>query len=227
MPNLTPTTQIDIVIKYIQSLIDSGELLPGGKLPAERRLAEHLGVSRVHVRTAIQKLEFYGIVKTFPQSGTIVSEQKGQVLESLISDMLQIAKYDFASLVHVRVLLEVDAVKYSALNRTEEDLKEMEKALAECDKYFDTDRKVEKDFAFHQAVVRGAHNPVISSLLLVITPDVLSYYQKYKVCNIPKEIVSAEHHELLKYIREQRPNIAETILRKHLLEITKFSIEKN
>ena len=45
-------------------------------MPAERRLAEMLGVGRAHVRTAFQKLEFYGIVQTFPQSGTVVAHEK-------------------------------------------------------------------------------------------------------------------------------------------------------
>ena len=31
-----------------------------------------------HVRTAFQKLEFYGIVQTFPQSGTVVAQEKMQ-----------------------------------------------------------------------------------------------------------------------------------------------------
>lgn len=52
------------------------------------------------------------------------------------------------------------------------------KTLVELEEKFDTELRVEKDFAFHQAIAQGGHNPVISSLLLIITPDILKYYQK-------------------------------------------------
>ena len=64
---------VDKIINQIRTLIISGELKPGDKLPPERRLAEKFGVSRGPVREAIQKLEFYGILKTQPQSGTLVA----------------------------------------------------------------------------------------------------------------------------------------------------------
>ena len=86
---------------------------------------------------------------------------------------------------------------------------------------------MEKDFTFHQAIARGAHNPVIASLLLVITPDVLSYYRKYNVCRTPGDIVSAEHHEMLRCVEAQDTDGAEAILRAHLKGIIEFSKENN
>ncbi len=175
-----------------------------------------LGVGRAHVRAAFQKLEFYGIVQTFPQSGTVVAQEKMQVLERMITDALQIEQYDFASLVYVRVLLEIEAIKLCARNRTVEDLAVIEEALKECEEKFYTDERVSKDFAYHQALARGAHNPVIASMLLVITPDVLRYYQRYRVCSVPSEEVCFEHRELLRFVREQDEAGAAEMLRRHL-----------
>ena len=47
---------------------------PGEKLPSERLLADRLGVSRGSIRNAIQKLEFYGLLKSMPQSGTFIAD---------------------------------------------------------------------------------------------------------------------------------------------------------
>ncbi|MGM9762813.1 MAG: FadR/GntR family transcriptional regulator [Candidatus Cryptobacteroides sp.] len=221
--NSTHSPQVDVVISYIRNLLDSGELKPGDRLPAERRMAELLGVSRANVRTAFQKLEFYGIVRTYPQSGTVVAQQTVQMLEGLIADMLQIDSYDFHSLAYVRVLLEVEAIRLCAEKRTDNDIAAIKYALEECDRYFDTDQQVEKDFAFHQAIARGAHNPVIASLLLIITPDVLAYYRKYNVCRTPKSIVSAEHHEMLAAIINKDTATGEKVLRHHLAGIMAFS----
>ena len=96
---------VDKIIKQLRSLISSGQLKAGDRLPSERKLSEKFGVSRNYVRDAIQKLEFYGILKTMPQSGTVVAGIGITALEGLISDILKIENSEFASLVETRVLL--------------------------------------------------------------------------------------------------------------------------
>lgn len=215
--------QVDKVIRHIKHLLATEEIKPGDRLPAERRLSEEIGVSRCHIREAIQKLETYGIVKTYPQSGTVVSQMKMQLLESLLTDMLTIDKYDFASLAYVRQVLEVEAVRLCAINRTEDDLITIEKALNACEKYFYTPSKEQKDFAYHQAIANGSHNPVIASMLLIITPDVLRYYLRYRICAVPAENVCREHRDLLLAIKEKDADNAEKIIVKHLSSLMEFS----
>ncbi len=227
MNSASTSQQVDTVLKHIKDLLSSGRLEPGERLPAERRLAAQLNVSRAHVRTAFQKLEFYGIAKTFPQRGTVVAQEKMQVLNSMIIDALKIDRYDFSSLVDVRILLEIEAVKLCARNRTEEDLTNIEAALTECESFFNTEERVNKDFAYHQAVAQGGHNPVIASLLLIITPDVLRYYQKYKVCSVPSQEVFFEHREMLRFIREHNEEGAAGMLRQHLKTLSEFSRSSN
>lgn len=218
--------QVDTVLKYIKEELYSGHFQPGERLPSERRLAEKLHVSRVHVRTALQKLEFYGVVQIYPQSGAVVAPKKLHILERLITDVLQIEQYDFASLVHVRVLLELESVRLCACNRTEEDLQAIEAALSEFEAKVDTDNRESTDFAYHQAIARGAHNPVIASLLLVITPDILRYYMRHRICSVPQEEVMFEHRELLRCIREQDEAGAMAMLRRHLSQLLSF-VETN
>ena len=227
MNNSPNIKQVETVLKYIKNELYSGRLQPGERLPAERRLADMLGVGRAHVRAAFQKLEFYGIVQTFPQSGTVVAQEKMQVLERMITDALQIRQYDFASLVYVRVLLEIEAIKLCARNRTAEDLENIERALEECEAKFYTEERVSKDFAYHQALARGAHNPVIASMLLVITPDVLRYYQRYRVCTVPQEEVYFEHRELLRCVREKDEEGAVAMQRRHLKSLSEFAAAFN
>ncbi len=214
--------QVDTVLKHVKELIYSGKLAPGERLPAERRLATQLNVGRSQVRMAFQKLEKFGVVKTYPQSGTVVAQEKTQVLESLITDALKIEQYDFASLAYVRILLEIEAVRLCVKNRTEEDLEHIETALAECEAFFNTDQRVDKDFAYHQAIARGGHNPVLASMLLIITPDVLRFYQQYQVCSVPSEAVCFEHRELLRHIREQNTEAATEMIRTHLKSLQEF-----
>ena len=65
--------QKDIITK-IRDLIAFKNLEPGDKLPSERMLAEKFGVSRSSLRETIQRLEFYGLLKSRPQSGTFIAD---------------------------------------------------------------------------------------------------------------------------------------------------------
>ncbi len=61
----------NLIISKIRDLITHKNLEQGDKLPSERVLSEKFGVSRRNVREAIEKLEFYELVKSIPQSGTL------------------------------------------------------------------------------------------------------------------------------------------------------------
>ena len=122
-------TPLDKIIRQIRELIISGKLKPGDRLPPERKLAEKLGVGRTNLRSAIQKLEFYGILKTRPQSGTIVAGIGTIALEGLISDVLKMEDTDFGSLIETRVILETEAAKLAAIRRSEENIAEIKKAM--------------------------------------------------------------------------------------------------
>ena len=55
------------IIGKIRDLINYKNLEPGDKLPSERMLSDKFEVSRSNVRQSIQKLEFYGLLKSIPQ----------------------------------------------------------------------------------------------------------------------------------------------------------------
>ena len=68
---LTSSDNKDIqkaIISKLKDLIEFKNLEPGDKLPSERMLSEKFDVSRSSIREAIQKLEFFGILKSKPQS---------------------------------------------------------------------------------------------------------------------------------------------------------------
>lgn len=60
---------------YIRQRIRSGQWQPGGPIPAERELAQTLGVSRLSVRQAIFNLSQEGLLRRRQGSGTYVSER--------------------------------------------------------------------------------------------------------------------------------------------------------
>jgi GntR family transcriptional regulator len=56
--------------------IESGELVPGDRLPSERELSESLSVQRETVRQALSMMQDHGLVYRRHGSGTYISEPK-------------------------------------------------------------------------------------------------------------------------------------------------------
>ncbi len=216
---------VEIIISQIRELIKTGVVKPGEKLPAERKLAEHLGVSRGQVREAINKLETYGILKVQPQSGTIVNGIGIVALEGLISDVLKIEKVDFKSLIDTRILLEKEAARLAALNRTQDDIIEIEIALHNYKKALAVnDAAVEEDLLFHIKIAEASKNTVLKSLMMIITPDIVKSFRKLNVCdkNNNNRTIN-EHQKILEMIKDKNSEGAVEAMEQHLLEIKEFS----
>ena len=62
------------ILNQIIENIQNGSLKAGDALPAERTMAEIMGVSRPAVREALRALELLGIVKPVPGGGNYITE---------------------------------------------------------------------------------------------------------------------------------------------------------
>ena len=215
----------DKIIKQIRSLITSGQLKPGDRLPSERKLAEKLGVGRTAVRDAIRKLEFYGILKTLPQSGTVVAGIGLTALEGLITDVLKLETSDFRSLVETRVILETNTAKLAAERRTDEDIEEIKKAIFAFEtKIKNKENAVEEDLMFHLKIAEASKNNVLKSLMLIITPDIVKNFKTFKVCDETTELIAVkEHKKILNAIINQNAKKASTLMNDHLQGVVNFS----
>ena len=62
------------ILNQITDNIQRGRLKAGDALPAERTMAETMGVSRPAVREALRALEFLGIIKPVPGGGNYIAD---------------------------------------------------------------------------------------------------------------------------------------------------------
>lgn len=222
-------TPVDLIIRQIRELISSGQLKAGERLPSERMMSERFGVSRSYVRDAIRKLEFYGILKTLPQSGTVVSGLGITALEGLITDVLKLEQHDFKSLVETRVLLEKSSARNAALRRSDDDVQALRAALASYETaVMDGKPSVEEDLMFHLKIVEVSKNSVLMSLMMIVTPDILTYFTENRICAGNRPISALkEHHEILHHIEMQDADKAEAAMHQHLQELLNFSLTSN
>ena len=216
---------VDKIIKQIKHLISSGQLKPGDRLPSERQLVERLGLGRTYIRDAIRKLEFYGILKTHPQSGTRVAGIGITALEGLISNVLQIEESDFASLVETRVILEIEGTKLAAMRRTHQDLDNLEVTLDSFQKVVEKGLPgIEEDFMFHLKISEASKNRVIKSMLMIVVPEIMEIYKNLRVCTDGKSYKSYnDHKDIFNAIKNQQSLEAGEAMRYHLQEVLEYS----
>jgi GntR family transcriptional repressor for pyruvate dehydrogenase complex len=217
---------VDKIIKQIRDSIIAGQVKPGERLPSERLLSEKFGVGRTYVRDAIKKLEFFGILKTNPQSGTVVAGIDISAMEGLFTNVIRMGENDFANLVETRFLLETFATRQAAARRTPDDLRQLEIALNNFRLKVESDNPgVQEDFHFHLKIAEASHNQVIKSLMLIIIPDIIQTYRRLNICGNGRFYKSlGEHKDIFESIAAGKPEKAEQAMKLHLKEICEFSL---
>lgn len=70
--------------------IESGDLLPGEKLPTEKELAAHFGISLAPVRAALASLAASGHVRRIQGRGTFVAEEPVSIQVGLFPSLTQV-----------------------------------------------------------------------------------------------------------------------------------------
>lgn len=205
------------IISQIRDLINFKNLEPGDKLPSERMLSEKFGVSRTNIREAIQKLEFYGLLKSIPQSGTFVANIGVTAMNGMIEDILRLEDPDFKSLVETRILLELKTVRLAAIRRTDEDLIELRNTLdAYNKKVLNGEDAVQEDLLFHLAIAKASNNSTINTFMLMITPEIITNFEKYHVCDKDQPKIGIKEHEaIFEAIKKQKPQLAKSKMKEH------------
>ncbi|MDB2340785.1 FadR family transcriptional regulator [Flavobacteriaceae bacterium] len=205
------------IITLLKELINSKNLEPGDKLPSERILSEKFKISRNNLREALETLEYFGLVKSIPQSGTFIADIGVIALNGMIDDILGLPAPSFKNLVEARIFLELKGVKLAALNRTVDDLIHMENSLAEySEKVIRGEEAVQEDLLFHLAIARASGNPTINTFMLKITPEIITNFEKHHVCDKDTAFNGIkEHKAILDAIKSQNPSEAKDAMKKH------------
>jgi len=218
----------DKIIQQLKQLITTGQLKPGDRLPAERVLAEKLGVGRSYVREAIRKLEFFGLLKTSPQSGTYVSGYSIKMIEGVLTDIINFNKDDFSALIEARYYMEINAARLAAMRRTDEDLELLRAAVADYDNKINSKQDaVQEDMFIHLRIANATKNSVFESMLLMLLPDIIKNIIENKVCGDNRGVQAmGEHHEILQAIENKDADAAGAAMAAHLDDILRISREK-
>jgi GntR family transcriptional regulator, transcriptional repressor for pyruvate dehydrogenase complex len=208
----------DLIMRQIRNLVASGTLKAGDRLPPERELASQFGVGRGHVREALRKLEFYGVLRTFPQSGSIVASLGAGSLERLISNLLDLDRDDIKALTETRGILELHSAQLAAQRASKADIAGIEDALEAFRVEVEEGHPaVEEDLLFHLAIAKAAQNPVMTSLIGLMTPDIIRLHKISRVCEAGRaKLALQEHIKIFKAIAAKDARAATRAMSEHM-----------
>src|SRR5215469_1525242 len=73
-------TKIDQVVTELKRRISQGIYAAGQRLPSEREIGQELGISRITVRAALQRMETDNLVSIVPYAGTLVRSPSAKAI---------------------------------------------------------------------------------------------------------------------------------------------------
>jgi DNA-binding FadR family transcriptional regulator len=152
-------TTSERIAALIREQINLGALRPGDRMPAERALAEQLGVARSVVREALKELRAQGFLASGRgRQGTIVATPRDASIGRRLGELLESGAAPLVDLYELRMGLEVQAAALAAWRRIPDDIAALDNILAAMEATPDKRRSAELDAAFHGAVAQAAHN---------------------------------------------------------------------
>jgi GntR family transcriptional repressor for pyruvate dehydrogenase complex len=158
------------VVRQIIDRILGSEMNTGDRLPSERNLADMLGVGRSVIREALKTLTVLGLIEVRQGDGTYLSRPDTAFLARAIEWGLLLGAHEALELVEARCHLEEIIAMLAAARRTDEDVEELRRLLAEMEvSQGDLDRFVNADLAFHTKVSEACGNGTLQRMMAGIT----------------------------------------------------------
>lgn len=151
--------------RKIEEAIRQKKLLPGEKLPTEKELCAQFAVSRTALREALRRLSARGLIDIRKGSGMYITELK---IEDAINSLHLYYDLNFNSnlilqIIEARRLFEPEIARLAAQNRTDEDIKKLQKNMTELEKCNPDNTQLEVDLInkFHMTISKSTGNPII------------------------------------------------------------------
>lgn len=208
------------VAEQLKKLIDNQQIKPGERFPAERELAEQLGVSRPTIREAMIALEMSGVIEIRTGSGIYVTQQKSRQILDL--DDNGVGPFE---ILEIRYIIESEACALAAARITDAEIAELKAALEEMEEEEKLPNASERaDQKFHSIIAKACQNSAISSVVdwlwTLRNESTLStsFLQRIREEGVHPSI--EEHRKILRALEQRNPEKARIAMKLHIENAT-------
>jgi GntR family transcriptional regulator, transcriptional repressor for pyruvate dehydrogenase complex len=206
----------DVTFERLQTLIMSGRLKAGDRLPSELELARALKVGRSTVREAKKALMAQGLIESRGKLGAFVTAPSAD------SDLMQLLGFLSDPTLHdlheARQIVEVAAIRLAAERATAADIAEMRGTIERLKVGFERNEPEVWTLMvdFHRNMVKASGNRVLVSIFDLIARLIrlhqVPFYQS--IADPQSELRS--HQELLDVVEQRSPEAAAIAMMRHL-----------
>jgi GntR family transcriptional repressor for pyruvate dehydrogenase complex len=186
----------DAVFAQMKNLIMSGEWQPGGKIPSENALTRQLGVSRISVRAALERLKSLGLIEARQGSGTYVRAGHPDALFDSIIPVYVQGNRDMFEILQFRQVIECEAARLACRQMSERDLERLQRLYGRMKQAIgDAGQVASLDLEFHLQIVRLSQNRYLYQVEQILQ-DILSQNFRKVIDTIGPDL-GIRYHELI------------------------------
>lgn len=222
-------SQTEVVVEGIKSMIRTGGLAPGARLPVEKDLADLLGVSRGSLREAVRALVLMGILDTRQGDGTYVTALDPTTLMAPLGVLVDLQRQrNILEIMAVRRVLEVEAAGRAAIRISKAELTSADEVLARMESMLDQeeidhDAVMEADIEFHRVIAEASGNSTLSAMIEALAGRTVRARVWRALENEGVERVThAEHQAILTAMTAHDPDVARLRMGVHLLSVEQY-----
>jgi len=211
-----PVSLVEGVCQQLAELVRGTTSQDDRWLPAERSLAEQLGVSRTVVREATKRLEQQGLLEIQHGTGIKVVNKLHRPLNDSLSLLIPDVAERLQQLNETRMSIEPDAAAFAAERASDEHLRQMRKIQAELESAPDHAAAIEADISMHRAIAQASGN-LIYQLVLDSLADIGFTSRLRTIGRIGKAAAVEHHAQILEAIINRDPAAARAAMKRHIL----------
>lgn len=174
----------ELFIKELESLILSGKLETGTRLPTERELARSMQVSRGVVNAGLSELARKGFLHVKPRSGVFVADYRRYgTAETLLSIMNynggRLRRAEIRSLLEMKVIMDKLAVALAASVLSAGDLEALGAKLATLEAPATPEAAAEAAFSFYHELALVSGNMLLPLIYRSFHAPVIHLWIRY------------------------------------------------
>ncbi len=211
-----PASLVERVCQQLAELIRGDSDESERWLPAERCLAEQLGVSRTVVREATKRLEQQGLLEIQHGTGIKVVDRLHRPLNEALTLLIPDMASRLAQLNETRLSIEPDAAALAAARATPGQIETLRRIHRQLGEAPDNAAAIEQDIAFHHAIADASGN-LIYRLILDSLADLGFASRLLTIGRIGKSTAIEHHTGILEAIERRDPANAKDLMRRHIL----------
>ena len=219
---LKATSLVENITDVLRGEILSGELKCGEWLPAERDIAEQMGVSRSSLHQAVLQLESEGFLKIEPRRGTVVADYRKYPTPQSLSALFNYGSVEldepiFKDMMDFRLWVETECARRACTNIYASTMREMR----------DIANRLESEnvelpkliYRYHYLLTQASGNSIFSMLFRAFEPVLLTLIARhYSLQAVDIHEAANMHKELLDRIEAKDEQKAADCVRRILLQ---------